>query len=105
MKTHLCGVRMRNTNKIGENVNGKKLSRVLFTLNGFFSFRFLGKLDSIVRVFIMMLLGFFCLSKAEIMITGFFGNDYCSAIKCLCVLMYQPFDASAHNESSTYNLL
>lgn len=32
------------------------------------------------------------------MITGLFGNDYCSAIKCLCVLMYRAFDASAHNE-------
>ena len=78
MKTHLCGVRMRNTNKIGENVNGKKLLRVLFTLNGFF-----------------------CSSRAEIMITGIVGNDYCSDGKCLRVLMYRLFDASAHNVKFT----
>ncbi len=93
---------MRNTNKIGEKVNGKKLLRVLFTLNSFFPFRFHRKLDRIVRVFIMMLSGFFCSYKAEIMITSIFGNDYCSGIKCLCVLIYQPFDASAHNENSPY---
>ena len=105
MKTHLCGVRMRNTNKIGENVNGKKLLRGSFTLNGFFPFRFLEKLDSIVRVFVMMLPGFFCFYRVEIMITSIFGNDYCSDGKCLRVLMYRLFDASAHNENSTYNLL
>jgi len=72
--------------------------RVLFILNSFFPFRFHSKLDGIVRVFIMMLSGFFCSYKAEIMITGIFGNDYCSAIKCLCVLMYQVFDSSTQVE-------
>lgn len=40
-------------------MKGKNLLRVLFTLNGFFYFRFLGKLGRIVRVFVMMLPGFY----------------------------------------------
>lgn len=59
--THLCGVRMSNSNKISKNVKGKKLLRGLFSLNGFFPFQISAKeLGSIVRVFVMMLPSFFC---------------------------------------------
>lgn len=59
--THLCGVRMSNINKISKNVKGKRLLREFFALNGFFIFQIsTKKLGSIVRVFVMMLPGFFC---------------------------------------------
>ncbi|GEM_PF-3650428 len=50
---------MGNVNTIVEKVNGKKLLRELFILNGFFTFLFLVKPGSIVSGFIAMLLGFF----------------------------------------------
>ena len=57
---------MGNSNRIGEKVNGKKLLRALFALSGFFAFQVIpGKLDSIVREFVMMLPGFFCFYKVE----------------------------------------
>ncbi len=95
---------MGNVNTIVEKVNGKKLLRELFILNSFFTFLFLVKPGSIVSEFITMQLGFFCSSRAEIMITRIVGNDYCSAGKCLSVLKYRLLDASAHSENITDKL-